>query len=267
MMMRVTTPSDGDQGELEEILRALADPDRHVRAHEQPQPVRGPCGCARGHFGRLSVEIERRLGGPVAVVSRSDSTLRGHLIAEVHALDEGRREADGRGYDGILLVPAYLEAGRFTAGDIQWARIGGDVLAVGETEFAKDPTFGYVNSNLRYLLEEKSGGAIEAGSVVSVSLEDVRSKGCERRRGDAAGPSHGRFAVVNAASQSDLETVALAVATAEEAGSSLLVRKWAFLCRSLGRESSEFSRSPRWTYGRPGDLGVMGSSWSAHTSD
>src|SRR6266567_3779493 len=95
--------------------------------------------------GLLSV-AERR-GRRLQLVSRSDSTLRGHLLAEVSALDSARRETAGRGYDGVLLAPAFLEAGRLTAGDIHWARVGGRLVPVGETEFARDAAFGYSASD------------------------------------------------------------------------------------------------------------------------
>ena len=87
--------------------------------------------------------VAGRRGARVQLVSRSDSTLRGHVMAEVAALDLVRRETAGRGYDGVLLVPAFLEAGRLTAGDIHWARVGGRLVPVGETEFARDAVFGY----------------------------------------------------------------------------------------------------------------------------
>src|SRR6186997_3460042 len=69
-------------------------------------------------LGRMLFDLADRLDAPIDVVSRSDSTLRGHVIAEVAALDEVRREKIGRGYDGVLLVPAFFEAGRFTAEDV-----------------------------------------------------------------------------------------------------------------------------------------------------
>ena len=98
VMMGATTPSDNAEEEREEILRALRDPGStcFVLTNSRSLPESRAAALAH-HFGRLSVEIESRLGGPVAVVSRSDSTLRGHLITEVRALDEGRREADGHG--------------------------------------------------------------------------------------------------------------------------------------------------------------------------
>ena len=93
------------------------------------------------------------------MVSRSDSTLRGHVIAEVRALDAARRQATGRGFDGVLLASAYFEAGRFTVGDMHWARVGADVRLVSETEFARDATFGYATSDPREFVAEKSGVA------------------------------------------------------------------------------------------------------------
>src|SRR4051794_16998092 len=93
--------------------------------------------------GRMVFELGERWNVPVDVISRSDSTLRGHVIAEVTALDAVRREVTGRGYDGVLLAPAFFEAGRFTAGDVHWARVGSEAFPVGETEFARDATFGY----------------------------------------------------------------------------------------------------------------------------
>ena len=81
----------------------------------------------------------RARGARIQLVSRSDSTLRGHVMAEVAALQAVRREALGRAFDGVLLVPAFLEAGRLTAGDIHWARTAPAWSPVGETEFARDP--------------------------------------------------------------------------------------------------------------------------------
>ena len=69
--------------------------------------------------------LGQTLGAPVEVVSRSDSTLRGHVLAEMRAIDAARRRVTGTGFDGVLLVPAYFEAGRFTAGDIHWANVAG----------------------------------------------------------------------------------------------------------------------------------------------
>jgi uncharacterized protein YgbK (DUF1537 family) len=172
----------------------------------------------------VASQLERSLGGPIEVVSRSDSTLRGHVLAEITALRETRRQSSGRGYDGVLLVPSYLEAGRFTASDIHWARIGDRFLAVGQTEFARDATFGFSNSDLRLFLEEKSDGSVAANDVRSISLNDIRRGGPERIEQILLGVSEGEFVVVNAVDYADLEVVVLGLLAVEDRGRSFLYR-------------------------------------------
>ena len=47
--------------------------------------------------------------------------------------------------------------------------------ACGQTEFAKDETFGYHASNLCEYIEEKTGGQVRAGDVTCISLESLRA--------------------------------------------------------------------------------------------
>jgi uncharacterized protein YgbK (DUF1537 family) len=162
--------------------------------------------------GGLAAAAARR-GARLQLVSRSDSTLRGHVMAEVAALHAVRP-----GFDAVLLVPAFLEAGRLTAADIHWARTGADLVPVGQTEFARDPSFGYTASDLKDFVAEKSGGAIGPGDVASIGLADIRLGGPSRVRELLAGARDGTWVVVNATEYSDLETVALGVLLAERAG-------------------------------------------------
>ena len=121
----------------------------------------------------------------------------------------------------MLLVPAFSwEAGRLTAGDIHWARVGGRLVPVGETEFARDAAFGYRASDLREFVAEKSGGTIGREEVASIGLADIRLGGPQRVRELLAGVRDGGWAVVNATEYSDLETVAAGVLMAERAGAS-----------------------------------------------
>ena len=182
--------------------------------------------------GLIAVAAQR--GARIQLVSRSDSTLRGHVMAEVAALQarpHGRRS--GRGFDGVLLVPAFLEAGRLTAGDIHWARIGGELIPVGQTEFAKDAAFGYSASDLKDFISEKSGGRIGRDEVASISLADIRLGGPTRIADLLAGLRDGAWAVVNATEYSDLEAVACGVLLAERAGRSFLFRTGPSFVRAL----------------------------------
>jgi uncharacterized protein YgbK (DUF1537 family) len=171
-------------------------------------------------------------GPPIDLISRSDSTLRGHVIEEITALAGVLREQGGAGPDGVLFVPAFIEADRITVGDVHWARGDQGMVPVGETEFARDAVFGYSASNLREFLAAKSG-AISADAVASISLEDIRSGGVSRVREVLAAASDGSWVVVNAAAYSDLETVARAVLLAERSGQSFLFRTGPSFVRAL----------------------------------
>jgi uncharacterized protein YgbK (DUF1537 family) len=179
------------------------------------------------------ITVAGRRGARVQLVSRSDSTLRGHVMAEVTALQAVRQDMVGRGYDGILLVPAFLEAGRVTAADIHWARTAAGLVPVGETEFAKDAAFGYRASDLRVFVAEKSGGTIRPEDVRSISLADIRLGGPGRVREVLASAAGGAWVVVNATEYSDLDTVARAVLDAERGGQSFLFRTGPSFVRAL----------------------------------
>jgi uncharacterized protein YgbK (DUF1537 family) len=179
---------------------------------------------AEAAAARLTLDVAQTVTGHAAaagietdVVSRGDSTLRGHVVAEVRAVQQARQASSGRGYDGVLFAPAYLESGRMTVGDVHYAETGGEFVPVAETEFARDATFGYRSSDLRDFLAEKSGGRMSRDDVASIGLADIRLGGPDRVAGIVAG-LRGRFAVVNATCYDDLDVVVLGVQQAEQRG-------------------------------------------------
>ncbi len=183
--------------------------------------------------GRGLIAVAARRGARIQLVSRSDSTLRGHVMAEVAALQAVRQQLPGSGFDGVLLVPAFLEAGRLTAADIHWARIGPDLVPVGQTEFARDPAFGYTASDLKDFISQTSGGTIRRGDVASISLADIRLGGPSQVRDLLADVNGGTWVVINATEYSDLETVACGVLLAERAGQEFLFRAGPSFVRAL----------------------------------
>ena len=156
------------------------------------------------------------------VVSRSDSTLRGHVIAEPVAIAD-ELAARGIDVDAFVLCPAMLEAGRFTERDVHYATVDGEAVEVAETDFARDATFGFTSSDLRAFLEERSGGAVRAADVLSVSLEDIRA-GAGRVREILSAARDRRWVVVNATEYTDLEVVAEAMALLEAEGRTFVTR-------------------------------------------
>src|SRR5215469_2022511 len=212
---------------------------------------------ARAARGLIAVADRR--GARMQLVSRSDSTLRGHVVAEVAALQAVRREAAGSGFDAVLLVPAFIEAGRLTVADTHWARTETGLVPVGETEFARDAAFGYTASDLRDFVTEKASGALRRDDVVSLSLADIRSGGPDRVRELLAGLRDGTWVIVNASEYSDLETVAYGVLLAERAGKRFLFRTGPSFVRALaGAEPAAPLRGERlWPAGRRSGHGLI----------
>jgi uncharacterized protein YgbK (DUF1537 family) len=100
------------------------------------------------------------------VVSRGDSTLRGHFPLEVEALAQALGPIDA-----TFLVPAFLEGGRTTVDGVH--RLAGQ--PVHETPFARDGLFAYSTSDLRQWVEEKSGGHLPAGEVHLLSWRELEA--------------------------------------------------------------------------------------------
>jgi uncharacterized protein YgbK (DUF1537 family) len=90
------------------------------------------------------------------VVSRGDSTLRGHFPLEVEVLNEELGP-----FDATFLAPAFLPGGRTTVDGVHLL----DGQPVHTTPFARDRLFGYSTSHLPAWVEQKSGGRIPAASV------------------------------------------------------------------------------------------------------
>jgi len=164
--------------------------------------------------------VRRRLDAPVTIISRGDSTLRGHVMAEVATLGAAQRHNTGVGYDGVVVVPAYPEAGRFTVDDIHYAVVGGRPVPVGDTEFSRDASFSYAASNLRDYFAEKSGGTLSRESVVSLSLDQIRGGGPAAVADELSRVRGGTFVVVNALDGADLDVVALAMSQLTASGMS-----------------------------------------------
>ncbi len=189
-------------------------------------------------------QLASERGAELDLVSRSDSTLRGHVFAEVTALNETRRDRLGSGYDGVLFAPAFVEAGRVTTDDTHWAKVGDRFRPVAETEFAQDATFGFGHSDLAQFLAEASGGVVRSEDVHRLSLVDLRVGGPERVAeilGDVTGFG---FVVVNALSYDDLYIAVLGALLAEQRGRSFLYRSGPSLVRSLAGQGPGVPLSP-----------------------
>jgi uncharacterized protein YgbK (DUF1537 family) len=243
-----------------EYAAALASPGStcFILTNSRSLPESSAVELNTGVAGSL-FRLGARLGAPIEIISRGDSTLRGHVVAEVRAIDAARRTVTGSGYDGVLLIPAYFEAGRFTAGDIHWANVSGELVPVGASEFARDATFGYTSSNLRDFVAEKSGGTLTTDEVRSITLEDIRLGGPRRVAEILGGVSGGAFVVVNATDYADLDIVVLGLLDAEERGRSFVYRAGPCFPRALAGLEPQDPLTPGqiWPDGNPGGHGFV----------
>jgi uncharacterized protein YgbK (DUF1537 family) len=221
-----------------------------------------PAGSAArltAHVAADVLALGARLGAPVDLVSRSDSTLRGHVVEEVDALVAAHREAVGKAVDGVLFVPAFLEAGRFTVGDVHHATVGGVPVPVAATEFARDSSFGYTSSDLRAFLAERSGGRIAAGDVRSIGLDDIRRGGPDRVAEILASVSGGAWVVVNATADADLDVVVLGLQEAQRRGRTFVTRAGPSFPRALAgiEPRPPLTTADVWPAGRPPGHGLL----------
>ncbi len=109
----------------------------------------------------------------VRIVLRGDSTLRGHVFAESRVLF---------GADSVMLfVPAFPEGGRLTRDGVHLLRRGDEEIPVGETEFARDPVFGFVTSDLRDFVQSERARR-PSPSIWRRSVRADSPPRCGRRR-------------------------------------------------------------------------------------
>lgn len=171
-------------------------------------------------IARTLVRVASDLGRNFVVISRSDSTLRGHFPEEVEALIEGFGEEP----DAILLMPFFFDAGRYTIDDVQYVQDGDFLIAAGETEYAQDSSFGYKSSNLREWVQEKTSGRIPAGEVRSISIADIRSGGPDHVERYLRTLCNRAICIVNAVTAKDLEVFTQGLLQSEMAGKRFIYR-------------------------------------------
>lgn len=166
----------------------------------------------------------RKTGKDFFVISRGDSTLRGHYPLETETLRDGISRASGFAFDGEILCPFFPEGGRYTFDNIHYVKEGTELVPAGMTEFARDQTFGYASSDLTDYVEEKTHGAYPAENCICISLEELRRDDEDSIYRKLAGARNFARIIVNAADYADLKIFCAALARAEAAGMHFLAR-------------------------------------------
>lgn len=210
---------------VDDLRTALArsEPAFYILTNSRSMPLTQAQAVNREIAANLTFAA-RAEGRPITVVSRSDSTLRGHYPGEVEALAEALNQAQGAPFDGLCIIPFFPEGGRFTIHGVHWVQEGDMLIPVAQTPYARDAAFGYHRSRLADWVEEKTDGRVRASQVQCVSLDLLRCAGpaavAERLR-EAEG---GQVIVVDAVHYRDLEVFVSGMLRAEAAGKRFLFR-------------------------------------------
>ncbi|WP_249284513.1 four-carbon acid sugar kinase family protein [Luoshenia tenuis] len=188
------------------------------KAHEE-MAQRIAAAAKKGGYGYL-------------IMSRGDSTLRGHYPLETDVLRRTMERA-GDKVDGEIICPYFAEGGRFTIDSVHYVKMGQELVPAGETEFARDATFGYRASDLRDWVEEKTAGRIQAAQVERLTLAEIRSGDVEGIAEKLAG-LNGRALVADGVCEGDMRLLSAAIALAVASGKRFIFRTAAGLVKALG---------------------------------
>ena len=191
----------------------------YILTNSRSLPLPG-AQALNAEIGRNLLAAAQATSTDFAVVSRSDSTLRGHYPGETDAL----AAALGHQVDATLIIPFFLEGGRLTINDIHYVAEGDQLVPAAATPFAKDAAFGYQNSDLRAWVEEKTAGRVKQEVVASITLTDLRVGGPDAVAAKLLGLPSGAVCIINCATTRDMEVFVAGLLLAETQGKHFLYR-------------------------------------------
>ena len=176
----------------------------------------------------------KKTGKEYILISRSDSTLRGHYPLETIILKEETEALGGKPFDGEIMMPFFKEGGRFTINNVHYVKEGDQLTPAAMTEFAKDKSFGYTKSHLGEYCEEKSGGKYKAADATYISLDELRALDIDGIAQKLMAVKDFSKVIVNAIDYIDAKIFAIAFCKAVAAGKVFLFRSAAAITKVLG---------------------------------
>lgn len=185
------------------------------------------------------LDVSRKKHKGFIMISRSDSTLRGHYPLETEALKDTIEEYSNIKIDGEIIFPFFKEGGRYTVYNTHYVLEDDCLIPAGETEFARDKTFGYNESHLGKWIEYKSGGVYKADCVTYISLESIRSLDIDGISMRLIKVKDFNKVVVNALDYVDVKIFVIALLKAMKSGKNFVFRSAASLVKVIGGVSDK----------------------------
>lgn len=180
------------------------------------------------------VEAAKKNNREFTIISRGDSTLRGHYPLETEVLRDTVEAKSETRFDGEIILPFFKEGGRFTIDNVHYVQYDTELVPAGETEFAKDRTFGYTKSHLGEWAEEKSDGRYQAEHMTYISLESLRAMDMESIEEQLLNVKNFNKVVVNAVDYADVQIFTTALIRAMNKGKHFMFRSAAALTKVMG---------------------------------
>lgn len=221
-------------GSLESIREGFAETDKvfYILTNSRGMTM-SETAALHKEIGANITTVAHETGKKYLIMSRSDSTLRGHYPLEPRLLKE-TMESDGFHVDGEILCPFFLEGGRFTIGNVHYVQQGDLLIPAAQTEFAKDKTFGYSHSSIPEYIEEKTGGEYRAKDVTCIALDTLRAADYDRIEQQLMAVENFNKVCVNAVDYCDIKVFSVALYRAMAKGKTFMFRTAAGLVKVMG---------------------------------
>ena len=100
----------------------------------------------------------------IIIISRGDSTLRGHNFLEPSVINSCLGP-----FDATFHIPAFIEGNRLTINGSHFV----DKIPINQTIFARDKIFGFKTSNIKHLLFQKSKSQMNIEDIQNLLLSDI----------------------------------------------------------------------------------------------
>lgn len=184
-------------------------------------------------------KVARELGQDFMIISRGDSTLRGHYPLETQLLADGLTKNEGVVIDGEIICPFFPEGGRYTMDNIHYVKEQDNLIPAGMTEFARDKTFGYKSSDLTEYVEEKTEGKYHKEDCITISLDELNALDVQGIKDKLMSAQNMAKIIVNAVSYADLKVFCAALVLAMKAGKHYMARTAAAFTKVMGRISDQ----------------------------
>lgn len=184
-------------------------------------------------------KVARELGQDFMIISRGDSTLRGHYPLETQLLADGLTKNEGVVIDGEIICPFFPEGGRYTMDNIHYVKEQDNLVPAGMTEFARDKTFGYKSSDLTEYVEEKTEGKYHKEDCITISLDELNALDVQGIKEKLMSAQNMAKIIVNAVSYADLKVFWAALVLAMKEGKHYMARTAAAFTKVMGRISDQ----------------------------